>query len=125
MSTAAVNDINALPFIGKRKKHEHGKHPRHFWRVKPNGDYGQECKIGIDYALKYLAYEEADRGGTILANIVSDMSRDLTGIEIGFLQMVAFAAADGVGRARRISAYWTDCEAKDKDQQNGLKGGEK
>lgn len=111
-------DIEDLSFIGRRKKGEPGGTPRHFWRVKPTGDYGADCKIGQRLALEYLAYEEASLkkpggGATILALIVGDMPRETTGIEVAFMQMVAFAAVEGAGRARRIAAYWAECEAKE------------
>ncbi|RWL16569.1 MAG: hypothetical protein E5X61_33095 [Mesorhizobium sp.] len=83
--------IEKLPFIGTRKKGEPGDVPRHFWRVQPSGDYNADCLTGRKAALQYLAYEEADKGGGLLAHIVGDMPRELTGIEVGFLQIVCFA----------------------------------
>ncbi|MER9167319.1 hypothetical protein NKI12_08030 [Mesorhizobium australicum] len=117
MPAATTPKIEYLPFIGLREKGEPGEISRHFWRVQPTGDYRLDCQTGTKAALQYLAYEEADRGGGgILQHIVSDMPRALTGIEVGFLQMVAFAASAGAYRAREIDAYWTRCEA-------GKKGG--
>jgi hypothetical protein len=85
--------IKSLPFVKDRVKW------RSFWNVKPTGDYEKDCIIGTRLALKYLAYEEADYDGPgSLQLIVKDMPRKLSGVEIGFLTMVSYAA-----RSRRIS----------------------
>jgi len=86
--------------------------PRCFWHVQSSGDYHQDTTTGEKLALEYLAYEEANIGGcSILGQIVKDMGRPLTGIEVGFLEMVGFAAGAGAHRARRVSAYWDRCRA--------------
>jgi hypothetical protein len=74
--------------------------------VKPSGDYGKDCVTGRALALEYLA---TDGGPCPLQWIVIDMPRALTGIEVGFLTMVSYAAGAGAGRARKISAYWDRC----------------
>jgi len=38
--------------------------------------------------------------------IVADMPRELTGVEVGFLTMVSYAAGAGAYRARQVAAYW-------------------
>jgi hypothetical protein len=86
--------------------------PRCFWNVTPTGDYGRDCKIGRALALEYLAMEEANPGGPgDLPKIVGDMPRPLTGVEVGFLAMVAYAAGAGADRARKIAAYWEEQSA--------------
>jgi hypothetical protein len=83
---------------------------RCFWDVRPSGDYVADCITGETLALEYLAYEEADTGaGTILAWIVGDMPQKQTGVEVGFLIMVAYAASAGAHRARGLAAYWEHC----------------
>jgi hypothetical protein len=80
---------------------------RCFWDVRPSGDYVADCVTGETLALEYLAYEEADTGpGTILALIVGDMPQKQTGVEVGFLIAVAYAASAGAQRAREVVAYW-------------------
>jgi len=44
-------------------------------------------------ALEFLAYREKSDGGSHLQMIVEDMPRELSGIEVGFLSMLDFAAA--------------------------------
>ena len=104
--------IESLPFIGIRQKGEPGKFPRHFWRVSPTGDYEADCQIGREMAMSYLAWLTTSRGSGsgILGHIVGDMPRQLTGIEIAFLQMIDFAAGAGEHEARRIDEYWKRCE---------------
>ena len=78
-----------------------------YWNVKATGDYDKDCALGGRLALEYLAFEEQDRGGPgLLQHIVADMPRDFTGVEVGFLTMVSWAAAAGAHRAREIAAYW-------------------
>ncbi len=85
--------------------------------VKSTGDYAADCVTGQRLALEYLAYEEADKGGPgYLPSIVADMPRKLTGIEVAFLGMVAYAAASGAWRARQISAYWDGCQNEEASQ---------
>jgi hypothetical protein len=101
-------NIADLSFVGERKKPEAGKLPRCFWRVTPSGDYGADCELGQRLALEYLAFQEAADGSS-LQHIVADMPRELTGVEVGFLTMVSFAAGGGAYRARQIAAYWDEC----------------
>ena len=108
----AKHERPPLPsLVGAREKPEPGKPPRHFWRVKPSGDYGADCELGTRLGLEYLAYQNTVEG-SYLQQIVADMPRNLTGVEIGFLTMVSFAAGAGAHRAREIAAYWGRCEAE-------------
>lgn len=109
---------STLPFLGKLPDQD--KHPgragdRSFWSVSPTGDYAKDCRTGQDYALLFLAIEEIENGsGTLLPCVVADMPRDgkkWTGIEVGFCELIGFAAAAGANRAREIAAYWKRCEA--------------
>ncbi len=112
MSTRSLHPLAALSFVADRDgktlpKPTGDQHPRCFWNVTPTGNYGRDCVIGRALGLEYLAMEEADtRGPGWLPMIVADMPRPLTGVEVGFLTMVAYAAGAGAYRAREISAYW-------------------
>jgi hypothetical protein len=117
MSETPYPDVGRLSFVATRDgkalpKPKRGQSPRCFWHVKPSGDYGKDCETGRRLALEYLALEEEDTGGPgHLQHIVMDMPRALTGIEIGFLTMVSYAAGAGAERAREVSAYWDRCRA--------------
>jgi hypothetical protein len=108
-------DISRLSFVAARDgktlpKPKGNQLGRCFWHVKPSGDYGKDCVTGRALALEYLALEEEDTGGQgYLPLIVGDMPRALTGIEVGFLTMVSYAAGAGAQRARKINAYWDRC----------------
>jgi hypothetical protein len=87
---------------------------RCFWHVKPTGDGWEDCATGEKLALEYLEYEAKhwNRVGGSLQHIVMDMPRKLTGIEIGFLSTVAYAAAAGIQRARELVAQYDRDRAK-------------
>jgi hypothetical protein len=112
-------DIAALSFVASRDgkalpKPTKNQERRCFWNVAGTGDYDQDCKLGQQLALEYLAFEEADKGGpgNLLHMIVSDMPRPLTGAEKGFLIMVSYAAGAGADKARRVAAYWREMRAR-------------
>jgi hypothetical protein len=111
---ARAHPIAELSFVADRDgktlpKPTGDQWPRCFWNVTPTGDYWRDCVIGRALGLEYLALEEADAGGPgHLSNIVADMPCALTGVEVGFLTMVAYAAGAGATRARAISAYWDE-----------------
>jgi hypothetical protein len=115
--TATAHKITDLSFVAPRDgktlaKATGDQLPRCFWNVARTGEYGKDCKIGKRLALEYLAFEEADQGGSgHLQLIVEDMPRRLTGVEIGFLTMVSFAAGAGVAEARRVARYWQEMSA--------------
>lgn len=90
----------------KRSKGSFAK-PLHFWSVNATGDYHADCLHGRDLALEYLAYEAANRDGPCqLASIVADMPRPLTGVEVGFLELVGLQARAAPGRAALIADNW-------------------
>jgi hypothetical protein len=126
MAKAQRTDTQPPSFFGMREKSEPGKYPRHFWRVKPTGDYGADCEIGTRLGLEYLAYQNSHEA-SCLQHIVEDMPRDLTGVEIGFLTIVAHAAVAGENRAEEIAAYWDRCDTERKGalgtSHKKLKGG--
>ena len=107
-----ADPLAELSFVGDRVNSRPHQFPRCFWTVKATGNYGEDCQIGHKLALEYLAMEEADVGGPgHLQMIVQDMPRELTGIEIGFLTMVSFAAGSGADAARRTAAYWEEAQS--------------
>lgn len=102
-------DIRSLSFIQDRKRGG-----CQFWNVTTTGSYTRDCELGGRLAVEYLTYEEQDPdGGGLLQHIVGDMPRDLTGVEIAFLQLVALQAKVGRGRARQINDYWSRCDASE------------
>ena len=114
LSFVADRDGNALPKPKGRQS------PRCFWHVKPTGDLGADEVTGESLALEYLTYEETKGpdSPSILPWIVKDMPRDLTSIEISFLTIVGFAAAEGPQRAREICAYWERCRKEMAQKKN-------
>jgi hypothetical protein len=114
LSFAADRDGNALPKPKGRQS------PRCFWHVKPTGDLWADEVTGESLALEYLTYEETKGpdSPSILPWIVKDMPRDLTSIEISFLTIVGFAAAEGPQRAREICAYWERCRKEMAQKKN-------
>ena len=101
LSFVASRDGKTLPLATK------GQDGRCFWHVKPTGDYSEDCITGEHLALEYLNHENKHWLGGLLQRIVMDMPRgpDLKGVEVGFLAMVAYAAATNILVAR-------DCVAK-------------
>jgi hypothetical protein len=107
LSFVAPRDGKTLP---KRKADQW---PFCFWHVTNTSD-SEDSNLGQRYAIEYLNFEEAEGSadGGFLQNIVGDMPRPLTMVEIAFLQLVSFAAAKGAWRARQIAKYWDECNAQ-------------
>jgi hypothetical protein len=104
MSPRNIRDLSFVSVKAKR---------RCFWHVRATGDYLSDGRLGERFALEYLAFEEADKGGAgHLQLIVEDMPRKLGPIEISFLTMISYAAGAGADKARRVSAYWDRCRAE-------------
>ena len=99
-----IVNVTDLPFVKDTRK---GGLRRNFWHVQPTGSYADDCETGERYALAYLDYltSNPDCPG-VLQFIVSHMPRDVTGIEVAFLQHLNFAAQAGAWRARQISDFW-------------------
>jgi len=103
LSFVASRDGKTLP------KATRNQLPRCFWNVRATGNYDQDVKIGERLALEYLAFEEADKGGSgHLQMIVADMPRPLTDVETGFLITVSLAAGAGAAEARRVAKLWDE-----------------
>lgn len=107
---------SSLPFFASRRPKKGQLGNRNFWSVKPSGDYFQDCKTGQAYALLFLEAEEVSDCGTLLQCVVADMPRDaaFTGLEVGFMEVIGFAATAGAFRAREIASHWDRCEAERK-----------
>lgn len=68
---------------------------RLWWHVEPSGDYGRDCDTGAGYAFAWLRHRQIERFST-LQRIVAAMPRGrLSGVEIGFLWVIEYAAAFG------------------------------
>lgn len=85
-------EIIDLPFVDDVGMGE--KQNRKFWNVQPNGDYGDECIIGKAHAFEYLQYSMMTNANH-MTWIVKDMPRNLTGIEVGFLEIIGEYARTG------------------------------
>jgi len=86
--------------------------PRCFWNVRPTGDYRRDCRTGENLALEYLELQERPNSCSYLQIIVSDMPRELTGVEIGFLTVVAHSAAAGASAGRSVVRHWRELAAR-------------
>jgi hypothetical protein len=92
----AFQSISDLPFVVDCSDGA----GRRFWCVEPTGDYEEDCDTGHRYALAYLHYQAGE--ASALQWIVAAMPREkLTGIEIGFLSVVAHAAEAGLDEAKQ------------------------
>jgi hypothetical protein len=101
-------DIEQLPFVGRRDSGEPG-FPRHFWKVRSIDNGPQDCALGGEYALAYLRFEAAEEHKLLLPWIVKDMPRELTQLEIAFLALVGEAACAGRYQAEAVEAYYRAC----------------
>jgi hypothetical protein len=103
--------IESLPFVFDHAPKSRGNVKRSFWHVEPTGRYGEDCKTGTGFALELLRYQrKEDTGSSHLAAIVRHMPRDLSGIEVGFLETIGYAAQFGLLQAERQVAYWKRSE---------------
>jgi hypothetical protein len=87
--------------VGKRRR-------RSWWHVTATGDYSADHRAAYELALEYLRYERASDCGTFLQVIVNQMPRPLSGIEIGFLTVVAIAASEHglISAERAVASCW-------------------
>jgi hypothetical protein len=84
---------------GRRK----GRNFRVFWNVRPSGDYVADCAVGQKLASEYLKWLHASFGSAVcLSWIVGDMPAEQSGLEVGFLCILAFAAAVGANAGEAL-----------------------
>ena len=103
----------SLSFVRDAAPTDRNDRRRCFWAVTPTGDYGEDCRIGHRLAIEYLRFEREDQGGPgALQNIVRDMPREFTGIEIGFLSIIGRAARFGLPEAERLLAFWAAADGR-------------
>lgn len=60
--------LNKLKFVRQPKGSTHC-----FWSVKSTGSEISDARIGRQYAMSYLEYEESNKGGSLLPLIIRDM----------------------------------------------------
>jgi hypothetical protein len=84
-ATAKLSD---LPFVALRPGKGHC-----FWSVRPTGSHETDLNIGRHFALLYLEY--CARRPLPLIDIIAEMPREITAIEMGFLDIVGDAASVG------------------------------
>lgn len=90
----------SLPFVRRATPEEisDGSFPLIFWNVDPSGDYNADFETGSSYARSALSYMVSKSFTPLLGWVVSDMmrvKRDHSGVEIGFMNYFACAAAGG------------------------------
>jgi hypothetical protein len=103
--------IESLPFVFDQAPKSRTNPKRSFWHVEPTGDFHKDCRKGSEFAFELLRYEQEEKSGTsFLAMIVRQMPRDLSGIEVGFLETIGYAAQFGLLQAERRTAYWKRSE---------------
>ena len=88
-------EIIKLPFVKKRTK---GMERNHFWSVEPTGDFTKDCQTGRAYGALALEFMKKKNMRSLLTWVVLDMPRsgESSGIEIGFLSVIATAAIQSV-----------------------------
>ena len=117
MAKADSHPIRQLSFVADRELSDHKKHdlPRNFWNVRPSENYSADCARGVKYALEYLAYRtsiDPNESPDILGWIVCDMPRELTGVEVGFFEIIGAAAGHGAAEGERLARYWADARSQ-------------
>jgi hypothetical protein len=99
--------VHLLSVGGLDCRSSNWRKPEAVLRPHPSGDYGNDCETGAGFALELLRWEEEQAGGvSYLAMIIRQMPRDLTGVEVGFLETIGYAAHFGLLQAERRLAYW-------------------
>ena len=95
-----MTNISNLPFVKNHGKGENKKLT--FWNTKPNGNYGDECIIGKAYAQQTISYMEAEDLTPLLGWIVLAIQEkpNHSGIEVGFMSVIAQYAVFGAQKAR-------------------------
>jgi hypothetical protein len=106
--TVDKHPVTRLPFVKDKSKSG-----RHFWTVVPTGDFAVDCAIGEKYGLAYLEYLQTTNITSLMPQILPQMPRKLTGIEVGFFTMVDHAARAGSSAAFDLAAYWSRCHAEE------------
>lgn len=72
--------------------------------MSPSEDYAVDCRTGEEYAVAYLRYRAIDKcTAPSLPSIVADQTRDLSGIEDGFLSMIDYASVHGLISGRKAA----------------------
>ena len=96
-------EIITLPFVKKRSK---GMDRNHFWSVEPTGDSIKDYQTGMAYAALALEVMKKKHFRSLLTWVLLDMPRsgETSGIEIGFLSVIAEAAIQSVLPPSRILA---------------------
>lgn len=102
-------EITDLSFV----KEGNRKCPRIFWNVKTTGDGEKDSELGARLANEYLEYEATKGAGSpILPLIIRSMPRDLTLIEIAFLENIGRAATSGRHTVQHTADFWAAMRAR-------------
>lgn len=94
------------------ERDDFGRELLHF-AITENLRLNREAKnlVIIDHLVERLVANPDCPG--VLQMIVADMPREVTGIEVAFLQHMSFAAQAGAWRAHQISAFWASKRAEE------------
>lgn len=92
-----IEPLDMLPFVGRTNDNLR----RDFWQVRPTGNYGDEYRLGANYASEFVHYLLRHRHQYILGWIVRDMIRhnNPTGLELGFMGYLSGVMLECVGRS--------------------------
>lgn len=108
-SSTKTIEITDLSFV----KDGNRKCPRIFWSVETTGDGEKDSELGARLANEYLEYEASKGAGSpILPLIIRSMPRDLTLIEIAFLENIGRAATSGRHTVQHTADFWAAMRAK-------------
>jgi len=97
--------VSSLSFVHDEAPASKKDLRRCFWHVTSTGEVQADQETGQRLALEYLRFAD-DIGLEILPWIVMHMPRELTGVEVGFLDLVGRAAHQGRPEAERIVRFW-------------------
>jgi len=99
-----AGSVTQLPFVTSYSANK--AHERSFWDVTPSGDYTADCETGQSYGIDALHYMVSQKFTPLLSMIVEAMpdSSRYSGLEVGFLSVIAQYAVIGVGAASMSGA---------------------
>jgi hypothetical protein len=99
-----------LPFVADlAPKAQAGSKRRCFWAVQPTGDYNDDCRTGHQFGIEYVRFvakQRSDGHTGVLLQIVMDMPREHSGVELGFFEIIDIAASRGLFEAERVFSIW-------------------
>lgn len=82
--------LSALPFVDCQ-----AGRPARLWAVQESGDWSTDCSIGREHGHALIAFMAADGNTQQLGHVIRAIGQTgkWTGVEVGFCQAIADAAA--------------------------------